>query len=350
MNYLFKHITLLIFTLVAIPFFLNAQEYLNPGKGLSLNLSSDTLYFKDWLDNKLQYKIAIEKGSVANLVKFSSSGNFLITSGTGPVTNIYKIDKDGITLVKSLRLSAAEFVFGNSEKKLYLLHSRSLFKTKISSFDTNTWSKLADAVHPFWANHLTINASDDLLGFCEGTNMRILRTANLKNKKIYRQKTAHRLFLFNPKITNQAVSVNKDNHILIRDIEKDSVLMKINAHHSKIVWLKYSPNGKLLVSLDKNGNLFTWMPSSKQSIAHFKGLTEKPVFDVNGTLHLSSDNGGKKPSFIKLEKNVCIQDSFCDNDFKEKRLKKSAKLQQSEVAENDGERNNKINLPVCYVL
>jgi len=304
MKFFFNCTTVLIFALLLIFQIVNGQEYINPTKNLSVSLSSDTLLlFKELVSNKLLFKLPVKKGSASHYLKFSSSGDFLITSGTSPVTDLYIVEKDTVILSNSFPVLTEESIFSRSEKELFLLHSKSLFKTRLSSYSTTSCEKLADADLPFGVHDLTIDASGSLIGFCESTNIHTLHASNLKKDKIYWQRTAQRLLTFNPATPAQAASVSKENHIQIRDIKKDTVLMEINAHRSKIVWLGYDPKGELLVSLDKEGNLFTWMPSLKQCIAQFANVGGVPAFHPNGSLNLSSNGKGDHPAFVKRRKN-----------------------------------------------
>ena len=300
------------------------QEYINPAKNLSLSQSGDTLVFKDLKSNFLMFKVRVDKGTASKYVKFSPSGNFLITSGTADVTKLYLVDKDRISLTATLPVLTEEAVFNGSEKELFLLHSKSLFTTSISSYSTVSWEKLAETSFPFSAQGLTINASGSLLGFCESTNLHTLETLNLKEDKMYWQGSVQRLLAFNPVIADQAASVNKENHIQIRDIKKDTVLMEIKAHAATIVWLGYDPTGELLVSLDNKGYLFTWMPALKKSVAQFKGMSGIPVFHPNGTLNLSSDAHGEEPGFVKQRK-IAVRDSMHGRSYSiENKIGKSA--------------------------
>lgn len=309
MEFFFKCISVLIVALLLIFQPVNGQEHINPAKNVSVSPSADTLLFKELVSNKLRFKLPVKDGSASRYLKFSPSGNFLITSGTGAVTNLYRVEKDTATLAASFPVPTEESVFSNSEKELFLLHSRSLFKIRLSSYSIPSGEKLADATLPPLSHDLAIDASDSLLAFCESTNIRTHHTSDLELDNVYWQGTPQRLLNFNPAVADQAASVSKENHIQIRSIKTDSVLMEINAHRSKIVWIGYDPTGNLLASLDKQGYLFTWMPSSKQSIAQFKGVGGIPVFNPDGTLNLSSKGKGEEPGFVKPKKNT-RQDSL----------------------------------------
>ncbi len=304
MKFFLNYTTVLPFTLFLVAQLVHGQEYINPAKNLSVTVSADTLLFKELVNNKLKFKIPVKKGSASHFLKFSASGDFLITSGKGSLTNLYLVYKDTAILTASLPVLTEEAVFSWPEEALYLLHSRSLFKTTLSSYNTKSWGKIADASLSFSAHDLTIEASGLLLGFCESANIHTLHTPNLTENKKYWQKTALRLLTFNPAIPDQAASVSIKNNIQIRDIKKDVVLIEINAHSAEIVWLGFDPTGKLLVSLDKQGYLFTWMPSLKQCIVQLEGVGGVPVFNLNGTLHLSSDGKGEEQGSVKLKKNT----------------------------------------------
>ena len=306
-----------------ISHFVKGQEYINPTKNLSVSQSSDTLLFKELVSNKLMFKLLVKKGTASHFIKFSPSGNFMITSGTADSTNLYQVDKDKITLTATLPVVTEEAVFNPSEKELFLLHSKSLFSTSFSSYSTVSWKKLADTILPFSAHDLTIDASGSLLGFCESTNLHTLDNSNLKKDKMYWQGTVQRLLTFNPVIPDQAASVNKENHIQIRDIKKDTVLMEIKGHIAKIVWLGYDPTGTLLVSLDNKGYLFTWMPASKKCVAQFRGLSGIPVFHPNGTLNLSADGHGEEPGFVRQRKNAVRESLYGRNYFVEREIRKA---------------------------
>lgn len=299
MKHIFNYTAGSIFVLLLTFATVKGQEYINPAKNLSVKVSSDTLLFKELISNKLIFKVLVKAGSASHYVKFSPSGDFLITSGNGPITTLYNVKNDTITLAASFPVLTEEGIFSSLEKELYLLHSRSFFKTSLSSYNTKSWGKLLDANFRFRAHDLTINASDSLIAFCEGTNIHTLHTSDLVTDEVFWQRSAQRLLTFNPKVSHQGASISKNNHIQIRDMKKDTVLTDINVHTSKIVWLGYDPTGTLLVSLDKQGNMFTWMPSSKQCIAHLKGVGGIPVFNQNGTLNLSSNGMGEEPVFVK---------------------------------------------------
>jgi hypothetical protein len=305
MKFFFNCTAVLTLALLLIFQIVNGQESINPAKNLSVSLSSDTLLlFKELVSDKLLFKLPVKKGSASHYLKFSPSGNFLITSGTGPVTDLYIVEKDTVILSDSFQVLTEESVFNRSEKELFLLHSKSLFKTRLTSYSTASCEKLADANVPYQAHDLSINASGSLLGFCESNSIYTFQVPSLKKDKIYWQRTPQRLLTFNPAVPDQAASVSKENHIQIRDIKKDTVLAEINAHRSKIVWLGYDPKGELLVSLDNQGNLFTWMLSLKQAIAQFENVGGRPVFGPNGTLNLSSKGKGEHPELVKHKKTM----------------------------------------------
>jgi len=321
MKFFFNRRTVLIIALLMISQFVKGQEYINPTKNLSVSQSSDTLLFKELVSNKLMFKLRVKKGTASHFIKFSPSGNFMITSGTADSTNLYLVDKDKIILTATLPLVAEEAVFNASEKELFLLHCKSLFSTSFSSYSTVSCKKLASTSLPFSAQDLTINASGSLLGFCESTNLHTLHTSNLTKDNMYWQGSVPRLLTFNPVIPDQAASVNKENHIQIRDIKKDTVLMEIKAHGAKIVWLGYDPTGTLLVSLDNRGHLFTWMPSLKKCVAQLKGLSGIPVFHPNGTLNLSANGHGEEPGFVRRRENAVRQSLHGRNYFVESEIR-----------------------------
>ncbi|UKT65005.1 WD40 repeat domain-containing protein [Pedobacter mucosus] len=281
-----------------------AQEYLNPVKNLSVTLTADTLYFKDLDSNRLVLSTAIKKGSASHYLKFSPSGNFMVTSGDGPLTSIYSIGRNEVKLISSVPVQTGESVFDGMENTLFLLQTTSAGKKNISSYTINPWKKLATAVIPSGAHGLTINASGRLIAFGDDTNIHTRHSSGLMNDKVFWKGQPQRLLAFNPAVENQLAGVNTANHIQIFDVQKDSMLMEINKHMSEISWIGFDPSGKLLSSLDQEGYLFTWLPSKKQCIAELEGLGGIPIFGPDGTLNISSKSADVIPGFIHRKKKI----------------------------------------------
>ncbi|MBE7176283.1 MAG: hypothetical protein INR69_07775 [Mucilaginibacter polytrichastri] len=278
-----------------------AQERINPAKGLSVDYSGDTLVFKRVKDKQIAFCLPVKEGSAFHYLEFSPSGNYLVTSGKGPATHLYLMKNDTAILVRSWPALTEESVFDQTEKSVFLLHTRSLLKTQLYACATEPGEQYARVILPFRAHDLSIDASGSRLALCEGANIRTYHAATLRKQKVYRQRTPQRLLAFNPRIADELAGVDERNHIRIINLEKDSLITEIDGHGAAITWMKYDPAGTLLASLDKQGNLSTWMPSVKECIAQFEHVGGVPVFGEDGTLHLSP-RGKSKPDMVGFKK------------------------------------------------
>ncbi|UCJ09744.1 BamA/TamA family outer membrane protein [Chitinophaga pendula] len=244
----------------------------------------DTLFFNDPTTGDIRFRLQLPAGYQPSYAAWNPTGTLLVISGKTTSTTVYQITADAAVSIKELPVRSQAATFNHQGDRLYLFHSKSILKSHLSVFNTQSWENIKTAPAPFNLKNLSVLPGDALLTYTSGGLIKTVHTADLKAHKVYWETAQQDIMTSHPATPDQLASATPKGVIQIRKMPQDAIVTEINGHITRIKALEYNPAGSLLASADKYGKLFVWSLATKRPLLFKENIMVPPHWDTTGTL------------------------------------------------------------------
>lgn len=285
-------LTLWILQLISVAIFAQGSGFssrLNGSDGFSVTAFSEavSLQFADKENDTLTQLLEEPGRGLGGLLLFSPNGKLLVSSGDfSTITNIYRLDADGAHLEAKLPYRSRFAAFSPDGQYVYLLHSYSFWTAILSQFNVTTFEEIKRRKVTAEANSLTVNSDGSRIAYSSLKLIQQINSKSFKKDHVGWQKDRQYMFTYNPIRKSEAVSVSDKQAVQLRDVETDELLFQPVQHRSSVAHLLYSPDGNLLASLDRGGELYVYDLKLNKVVGYTTNVQNAPSFNDDNELFI----------------------------------------------------------------
>lgn len=148
--------------------------------------------------------------------------------------------------------------FTNDGSKVFFIHSKTFWKSRLAVYDTEHWQLLGMRAIADLTNSIAANADGSTLLTASRSIVKEVDPRTLKTQKVHWETSRLKSLVYSPADPHQYASINHKNIIEVRSLLEDRVTHTFRAGARKIEQVVYTPDGRRLISLNDTGNLAFW--------------------------------------------------------------------------------------------